>query len=63
MMVIGVVGSLAINSLELLLKRAAVRGWYSGTGTDSEDTFLFSQLNDINVMNEIFSAGRSPGRL
>jgi len=54
MMVIGAVGGLTINSLDLLGKRAAVRGWYSGTATDSEDTLLFSQLNGIASMNEIF---------
>jgi alcohol dehydrogenase len=54
MMVIGVVGALAVDSVNLLRKRASVRGWYSGTATDSEDTLLFSQLNGITSMNEIF---------
>src|ERR1700730_9832438 len=62
-MVIGAVGALTVNSLDLLAKRASVQGWYSGTAVDSEDTLLFSQLNDIASMNEIFSARRSPGRL
>ena len=34
MMMIGAVGPITINPLELLGKRAAVRGWYSGTGVD-----------------------------
>jgi len=54
MMVIGAVGALTVNSLDLLGKRASVRGWYSGTAADSEDTLLFSQLNKIASMNEIF---------
>ncbi|MCI0735252.1 MAG: alcohol dehydrogenase [Beijerinckiaceae bacterium] len=54
MMVIGAVGSLTVNSMDLLGKRASVRGWYSGTAADSEDTLLFSQANDIASMNEIF---------
>jgi alcohol dehydrogenase len=54
LMVIGAVGMLAVDSLELLRKRAAVRGWYSGTGTDCEDTLAFSRLNAIKSMNEIF---------
>ena len=54
LMVIGAVGSLTVNSLDLLAKRASVRGWYSGTSADSEDTLLFSQLNAIASMNEIF---------
>src|SRR5271154_1936031 len=54
MMVIGAVGNLTIDSLDLLGKRASVRGWYSGTAVDSEDTLAFSQLNGIASMNEIF---------
>ena len=54
MMVIGAVGDLTVNSLDLLAKRAAVRGWYSGTSADSEDTLLFSQRHAISSMNEIF---------
>ncbi len=54
MMVIGAVGALTVNSLDLLMKRAAVRGWYSGTAVDSEDTLAFSQRNEIASMNEIF---------
>ena len=54
MMVIGAVGALTVNSLDLLAKRAAVRGWYSGTSADSEDTLAFSQLNAIAPRNEIF---------
>ena len=54
MMVIGAVGALTVNSLDLLGKRAAVKGWYSGTAADSEDTLQFSHLNRIASMNEIF---------
>jgi D-arabinose 1-dehydrogenase-like Zn-dependent alcohol dehydrogenase len=54
MMVIGVVGGLTVDSVDLLRKRASVRGWYSGTAADSEDTLLFSQLNAIMPLNELF---------
>jgi alcohol dehydrogenase len=54
LMVIGAVGALTVDSLDLLRKRAAVRGWYSGTGVDSEDTLRFSQKNNVTSMNEIF---------
>jgi alcohol dehydrogenase len=54
LMVIGAVGALTVNSLELLMKRAAVKGWYSGVSADSEDTLLFSQRNAVASMNEIF---------
>jgi alcohol dehydrogenase len=54
MMVIGAVGSITVDSLALLRKRATVKGWYSGTAVDSEDTLQFSQLNSVASMNEVF---------
>jgi len=54
LMVIGAVGALTVDSFELLRKRAAVKGWYSGTSVDSEDTLVFSQRHGIRSMNEIF---------
>jgi D-arabinose 1-dehydrogenase-like Zn-dependent alcohol dehydrogenase len=54
MMVIGAVGPLTVNSTDLLLKSAAVRGWYSGTARDSEDTLQFSKLNRVVAMNEVY---------
>ena len=54
MMVIGAVGPLTVNSFDLLMKSAAVRGWYSGTARDSEDTLNFSVLNKIASMNEVY---------
>jgi alcohol dehydrogenase len=54
MMVIGAAGAFEIDSIGLLLKSAAVKGWYSGVAADSEDTLAFSKLNDIHSMNEIY---------
>ena len=54
LMVIGAVGALTIDSLDLLRKRAAVKGWYSGVGTDSEDTLRFSQAHQVKSMNEVY---------
>ncbi len=54
LMVIGAVGALTVDSLDLLNKRAAVKGWYSGTAIDSEDTLEFSRLNGVSSMNEIY---------
>lgn len=54
MMVIGAAGSLTIDSLNLLRKSAAVRGWFSGTAADSEDTLQFSELQGIKSMNEVY---------
>ena len=52
-MVIGAVGPLTVDSLDLLGKRASVKGWYSGTARDSEDTLLFSKRN-VASMNEVY---------
>src|ERR1700720_3238437 len=54
LMVIGAVGALTVNSLDLLGKRASVRGWYSGTAVDSEDTLRFSQRSQVTSMKQIF---------
>jgi alcohol dehydrogenase len=54
LMVIGAVGPLTVDSLDLLGKRASVRGWYSGTARDSEDTVQFSLRNKVNSMNEVY---------
>jgi alcohol dehydrogenase len=54
MMVIGAVGALTVDSLDLLRKRAAVRGWYSGMAVDSEDTLIFSQRHKITSINEVY---------
>jgi alcohol dehydrogenase len=54
LMVIGAVGALTVDSLDLLRKRASVRGWYSGIGTDSEDTLMFSHGHGITSMNEVY---------
>src|SRR5271166_6360229 len=54
MMVIGAVGPLTVDSLDLLMKSAAVRGWYSGIARDSEDTLAFSKMQNVTSMNEIY---------
>jgi alcohol dehydrogenase len=54
MMIIGAVPTLTVDPFELLLKRAAVKGWYSGTAVDSEATMLFCARNAIRSMNEIY---------
>jgi len=55
MMVIGIVGAFEVDTLGLLMKSAAVRGWYSGVAADSEDTLAFSKLTGVASTNEIFA--------
>ena len=59
LMVIGAVGPLTVNSLDLLQKSAAVRGWYSGIARDSEDTLNFSVLNNVASMNEVYPLAKA----
>jgi alcohol dehydrogenase len=54
LMVVGAVGTFDIDTFGLLVKRAAVKGWYGGVAVDSEDTLAFSKLHGINSTNEVF---------
>jgi D-arabinose 1-dehydrogenase-like Zn-dependent alcohol dehydrogenase len=54
LMVIGAAQSLTVSPLLLLAGRRAVKGWYSGTAADSQDTLKFSVLTGVRSMNEIY---------
>ncbi|RPJ55863.1 MAG: alcohol dehydrogenase, partial [Acidobacteria bacterium] len=43
----------------LLAGRRSVRGWYSGTAIDSQDTLAFSTRSGVRSMNEIFPLERA----
>ena len=53
-MVIGAAGPMTISPLLLLSGRRSVKGWYSGTSIDSQDTLAFSVLSGVRSMNEVF---------
>ena len=63
LMVIGAVGPLTVDSLDLLGKRASVKGWYSGTARDSEDTLLFSRLQQGRLDERSLPARAGAGSL
>jgi D-arabinose 1-dehydrogenase-like Zn-dependent alcohol dehydrogenase len=54
LMLIGAAGPFEISPLQLLGKRQSVKGWYSGTSIDSQDTLDFSVLTGVRSMNEVF---------
>jgi D-arabinose 1-dehydrogenase-like Zn-dependent alcohol dehydrogenase len=54
LMVLGAAGSLAASPLMLLAGRRSIKGWYSGTSIDSQDTLAFSVLTGVRSMNETF---------
>jgi D-arabinose 1-dehydrogenase-like Zn-dependent alcohol dehydrogenase len=54
LMVIGAAQSLTVSPLLLLSGRRAIKGWYSGTAADSQDTLRFSVLTGVRSMNETY---------
>jgi D-arabinose 1-dehydrogenase-like Zn-dependent alcohol dehydrogenase len=49
---------LTINVFSLIMHRSGVRGWYSGTARDSQDTLEFSALSDVHPMIEKYPLDR-----
>src|ERR1700751_3296459 len=54
LMVIGVGGPISVDPILLITGQRSVKGWYSGTSIDSQDTLEFSASADVHSMNEIF---------
>ncbi len=54
LMVLGAAGPLQVPAMALLLTRRMVKGWYSGTSIDSQDTLAFAALTGVRSMNEPF---------
>ena len=52
--VIGAAQSMQVSPLQLLSGRRSVKGWYSGTAMDSQDTLAFSVLSGVRSMNEVY---------
>src|SRR5213595_1619591 len=59
LMVIGAAGPLSIDPILLISGCRSVKGWYSGTSIDSQDTLSFSTLNAVHSMNEVFPLERA----
>jgi D-arabinose 1-dehydrogenase-like Zn-dependent alcohol dehydrogenase len=58
LMVIGAAPSLTVSPGQMIGGRLAVKGWYSGTSIDSQDTLAFSVLTGVRSMNEVFPLER-----
>jgi alcohol dehydrogenase len=58
MMAIGAAGPFQVNPLFLIFGNRAVKGWYSGTSIDSQDTLSFSAMSGVRSMNEVFPLDR-----
>jgi D-arabinose 1-dehydrogenase-like Zn-dependent alcohol dehydrogenase len=58
LMVIGAAGSLTVFPGQLIGGKLSIRGWYSGTSIDSQDTLAFSVLTGVRSKNEVFPLDR-----
>jgi D-arabinose 1-dehydrogenase-like Zn-dependent alcohol dehydrogenase len=54
LMIIGVGGPISVAPFQLIEGSLSVKGWYSGTSIDSQDTLAFSVLSGVRSMNETF---------
>jgi D-arabinose 1-dehydrogenase-like Zn-dependent alcohol dehydrogenase len=58
LLILGAVGNIEVPGMQLLLGCQSVKGWYSGTSIDSQDTLAFSARTGIRSMNETFPLDR-----
>ena len=54
LMAIGAAPSLELAPQSLIARSTGIKGWYSGTSIDSQDTLSFSVLSGVRSMNEVF---------
>jgi D-arabinose 1-dehydrogenase-like Zn-dependent alcohol dehydrogenase len=54
LVVIGAADAIQVSPLVLIMGARAIKGWYSGTGIDSQDTLRFSVLTGVRSMNEAY---------
>ena len=54
LLVVGAAESMTVSPLALLSGNRSVKGWYSGTSIDSQDTLAFSVRAGVRPMNETY---------
>jgi D-arabinose 1-dehydrogenase-like Zn-dependent alcohol dehydrogenase len=59
LLIVGVPETLKIDPVPLILGSRSVKGWYSGTSIDSQETLAFSLLTGVRPMNEIYPLERA----
>jgi D-arabinose 1-dehydrogenase-like Zn-dependent alcohol dehydrogenase len=59
LVVIGAAGPIPVDPVLLITGERSVKGWYSGTSIDSQDTLRFSGATDVQSMNEVFPMDRA----
>jgi D-arabinose 1-dehydrogenase-like Zn-dependent alcohol dehydrogenase len=58
LLVVGAAESMQVSPLFLLLGNRSVKGWYSGTSIDSQDTLAFSVRTGVRSTNEVYPLER-----
>jgi len=58
LLVVGAAASMQVSPLFLLSGCRSIKGWYSGTSIDSQDTLAFSARNGVRSMNEVYPLER-----
>jgi len=58
LLIVGAAASMQVSPLWLLSGCRSIKGWYSGTSIDSEDTLAFSARTGVRSMNETFPMER-----
>lgn len=58
LLVVGAADSMQVSPLFLLMGCRSVKGWYSGTSIDSQDTLAFSVRTGVRSMNEAYPLDR-----
>jgi D-arabinose 1-dehydrogenase-like Zn-dependent alcohol dehydrogenase len=58
LVVVGAAQSMQVSPLMLLRGCCSVKGWYSGTSIDAQDTLAFSHTAGARSMNEVYSLDR-----
>lgn len=59
MLVVGAAPSMEVSPVFLLSGCRSVKGWYSGTSIDTEETLAFSAASGIRPMNEVYPLERA----
>jgi D-arabinose 1-dehydrogenase-like Zn-dependent alcohol dehydrogenase len=54
LLIVGAAQSMQASPLALLAGRSSIKGWYSGTSIDAQDTLEFSALAGVRPMNETY---------
>jgi D-arabinose 1-dehydrogenase-like Zn-dependent alcohol dehydrogenase len=58
LLIVGAASSMQVSPVFLLSGCRSIKGWYSGTSIDSQDTLAFSARTGVRPMNEIFPLER-----